>query len=98
LAESHVSNRRLRERLSEDHLTIRHLVKDAPTFPRPVMLSTRWKLSEIEAWEALKARPSAKALADRGGSMNWTQVLYLRHFLGLTEAQAQAVATLILGG
>lgn len=30
--------------------------------------------------------------------MNRLQILYLRHFLGLTEAQAQAVAVLIWGG
>lgn len=33
--------------------------KTDPTFPQPVILTpgcTRWKLSELEAWEAAKAR------------------------------------------
>jgi hypothetical protein len=30
--------------------------------------------------------------------MNRLQILYLRRFLGLTEAQAQAVAVLVWGG
>ena len=32
--------------------------RDDPTFPKPIKLSpgcTRWKLAEIEAWEAAKA-------------------------------------------
>lgn len=36
-------------------------VKSDPTFPKPVSLTpgcTRWRLSEIEAWESLKAKPS----------------------------------------
>lgn len=37
-------------------------VKSDPTFPRPVILSpgcTRWKLAEIEAWEARRKQVKA---------------------------------------
>jgi prophage regulatory protein len=69
MPEIYLSDRQIGERFGVHHLTPRRWVREDPTFPRPVKLSpgcTRWKLSEIEAWEALKAGPSAKALADRG--------------------------------
>lgn len=37
------------------------LLKADPTFPKPIRLSpgcTRWRLSDIEAWESTKAKPS----------------------------------------
>jgi len=37
-------------------------VKDDPTFPQPIKLTPgccRWKLSEIEAWEAAKAETAS---------------------------------------
>ena len=57
--------------LSDAHLSARYGVhrstpwrwaKTDVTFPRPVKLSpqcSRWKLSEIEAWEAAKAGEAA---------------------------------------
>lgn len=42
--------------------TIWGWTRDDPTFPKPIKLSpgcTRWKLSEIEAWEAAKAGEAA---------------------------------------
>ena len=58
LSEVYVSDRQLGERYQVHHLTPRRWVRDDPTFPRPVKLTpgcTRWRLSEIEAWEAAKA-------------------------------------------
>lgn len=37
------------------------LLKANPTFPKPVRLSpgcTRWRISDIEAWESAKAKPA----------------------------------------
>lgn len=37
-------------------------VRSDPTFPRPIILSpgcTRWKLAEIEAWEAQRTQVKA---------------------------------------
>lgn len=42
--------------------TIWGWVREDPTFPKPIKFSpgcTRWKLSEIEAWEAAKAGEAA---------------------------------------
>jgi prophage regulatory protein len=39
-------------------------LKKDPTFPKPVSLSrgcTKWKLADLEAWEAAKAANSAAA-------------------------------------
>jgi prophage regulatory protein len=58
-AEVFLSDRQLAARFNVHHLTPRRWVRDDPTFPRPVKLSpgcTRWKLSEIEAWENQKAK------------------------------------------
>lgn len=54
----YVTNRHLAARYNVHHLTPRRWVRDDPTFPKPIRLTpgcTRWKLSEIEAWEAAKA-------------------------------------------
>lgn len=63
MSDTYLTNRQIGERFNVHHLTPRRWVREDPTFPRPVKLSpgcTRWKLSEIEAWEAAKARASAK--------------------------------------
>ncbi len=63
MPEIYLSDRQIGERFGVHHLTARRWVREDPTFPRPVKLSlgcTRWRLSEIEAWEALKAKAGAK--------------------------------------
>jgi prophage regulatory protein len=63
MPEVYLSDRQIGERFGVHHLTPRRWVREDPTFPRPVKFSpgcTRWRLSEIEAWEALKAKASAK--------------------------------------
>lgn len=63
MPETYLSDRQIGERFGVHHLTPRRWVREDLTFPRPVKLSpgcTRWKLSEIEAWEALKALGKAK--------------------------------------
>jgi prophage regulatory protein len=55
MGESYLSDRQLGERWGVHHLTPRRWLKTDPTFPKPYRLTpgcTRWKLSEIEAWEA----------------------------------------------
>lgn len=59
--------------LSDEQLAARYAVsrgtvwrwhRNDPTFPRPVKLSpgcTRWKLAEVEAWEAAQAAPGTQA-------------------------------------
>ncbi len=61
MPETYLSDRQISARLSV-HRTTPWLWAKAGTFPQPVKLSercTRWKLSEIEAWEAAKAATSA---------------------------------------
>jgi len=63
MPETYLSDRQIGERFGVHHLTPRRWMREDPTFPRPVKLSpgcTRWKLSEIEAWEASKAQGNAK--------------------------------------
>ncbi len=58
IAEIYLDSRQLGARYQVHHLTPRRWVKTDDTFPRPVHLTpgcTRWKLSEIEAWEQSKA-------------------------------------------
>jgi predicted DNA-binding transcriptional regulator AlpA len=60
--ETYITDRQLAARYNVHHLTPRRWVREDASFPRPVRLSpgcTRWKLSEIEAWEALKAEGKA---------------------------------------
>ena len=62
--ETYLSDRQLGTRWQVHHLTPRRWIKSDDTFPRPVHLTpgcTRWKLSEIEAWEAAKASQTAAA-------------------------------------
>jgi predicted DNA-binding transcriptional regulator AlpA len=63
MLERYLSDRQLGERYNVHHLTPRRWVNEDPTFPEPVKLSpgcARWRLSEIEAWEAAKAAPAKK--------------------------------------
>lgn len=61
--ETYLSDRQLGARFNVHHLTPRRWINTDPTFPKPIRLTpgcTRWKLSEIEAWERAKAaQPSA---------------------------------------
>lgn len=60
-SEIYLSNRQLGERYHVHHLTPLRWIKSDGTFPKPVRLTrgcTRWKLSEIEAWERVKAAVS----------------------------------------
>ena len=63
MAEIYLSDRQLGARFNVHHLTPRRWVNADPTFPKPIRLTpgcTRWKLSDIEAWERAKAtQPSA---------------------------------------
>ncbi|TQM93771.1 CP4-57 regulatory protein AlpA [Roseinatronobacter monicus] len=57
--EIYLSDRQIAARYNTHHLTHRRW----PDFPKPVKLSpgcSRWKLSEIEAWEAAKAASQPK--------------------------------------
>jgi prophage regulatory protein len=55
---TYISDRHLAARYNVHHLTPRRWLKTEPSFPKPIRLTpgcTRWKLSDIEAWEAAKA-------------------------------------------
>lgn len=57
MLETYLSDRQLGARYNVHHLTPRRWAIEDPTFPKPIKLSpgcTRWKLSEIEVWEAAK--------------------------------------------
>jgi predicted DNA-binding transcriptional regulator AlpA len=54
MQETYITDRQVGARFSVHHLTPRRW----PDFPKPIRLTpgcTRWRLSEIEAWEAAKA-------------------------------------------
>lgn len=58
MGETYYSIYQLSVRYGIHRSTLWRWVKTDPTFPQPVKLSrgcTRWKLSEIEAWDASKA-------------------------------------------
>ncbi len=58
MAETYVSDSHLGTRYSVHRATIWRWVNTDPDFPKPVKLSpqcTRWKLSDIEIWEARRA-------------------------------------------
>lgn len=56
--DTYVDDRHLAARYAVHRLTPRRWLKTDPSFPKPVRLTpgcTRWKLTDIEAWEAAKA-------------------------------------------
>ena len=58
MPETYLSDTHLATRFNVNRATPWRWAKVDPSFPKPVKLSpqcTRWKLSEIEAWEAEKA-------------------------------------------
>lgn len=60
--ETYLTDIQLAARYSVHRTTPWRWAKDDPTFPKPVKLSpqcSRWKLSEIEAWEASRATAAA---------------------------------------
>jgi predicted DNA-binding transcriptional regulator AlpA len=62
MANVYLSDRQLAARYNVHHLTPRRWMRDDPSFPRPVRLSpgcSRWRLSDIEAWEASKTETAA---------------------------------------
>ncbi len=59
MTETYINDIQLAERYRVHRATPWRWVKTDPTFPKPVSLTpgcTRWKLSELEAWEAAKAK------------------------------------------
>lgn len=59
---TYISDVQLAERFGVHRATPWRWVNTDETFPKPVKLSpqcTRWKLSEIEAWEASRANTAA---------------------------------------
>jgi prophage regulatory protein len=62
MAETYLSDAQLSARYGVHRSTPWRWVKTDATFPKPVKLSlqcSRWKLSEIQAWEAAKAGEAA---------------------------------------
>lgn len=57
MSEAYISDTQLATRYRVHRATIWRWVKADPSFPRPIVLSpgcTRWKLSQICTWEAMK--------------------------------------------
>ena len=64
MPETYLSDLAISARFGVHRMTPWRWVKTDATFPKPVKLSpgcTRWKLSEIEAWEAAKASQTSAA-------------------------------------
>ena len=58
MAETYLSDTQLSARYDVHRTTPWRWAKTQPDFPKPVTLTpgcTRWKLSEIEAWETARA-------------------------------------------
>lgn len=59
---TYLSDTQLANRFGVHRTTVRRWVHSDPSFPKPVKLSpgsTRWKLEDIEQWEASRAEASA---------------------------------------
>ncbi|PZX27517.1 AlpA family phage regulatory protein [Rhodobacter capsulatus] len=59
-----LSDKQTGERYSVSRVTVWRWRKADPTFPAPVQLSpgcVRWRLSDLEAWEAAKAAATSAA-------------------------------------
>ena len=62
MQEIYLSDHNIAARYGVHRMTPWRWVQADPTFPKPVKLTpgcTRWKLSEIEAWEVSKSEPDA---------------------------------------
>lgn len=62
MAETYLTDAQLSARYGVHRATPWRWAKADPSFPKPVKLSpqcSRWKLSEIEAWEANRASAAA---------------------------------------
>lgn len=62
MAETYITDTQIAARYGVHRTTPWRWAKTDPSFPRAVSLSpgcTRWKLSEIETWEAAKAKKAA---------------------------------------
>lgn len=58
MGETYLRDQQVAERLGVARITVWRWAKDKAEFPKPIKLSsgcTRWKLSELEAWEAIRA-------------------------------------------
>jgi len=63
---TYLTDRQIGTRYGVHHLTPRRWLKTDPTFPKPIRLTpgcTRWKLSDIEAWETAKADAAQRKTA-----------------------------------
>ena len=61
MADTFLSDQQVARRYGVHRSTIWRWVKTDPDFPGPIVLSlgcSRWKLSEVEAWEARRASSS----------------------------------------
>jgi predicted DNA-binding transcriptional regulator AlpA len=59
MQETYLPDLQVSARYGVHRMTPWRWLKSDPTFPKPVKLSpgcTRWKLSEIEAWETAKSK------------------------------------------
>ena len=59
MQEIYLSDRQIGARYSVHYLTPRRWLKNDPTFPKPIRLTpgcVRWKLSDLEAWEAAQSK------------------------------------------
>lgn len=62
MQETYLSDAQLAARYGVHRATPWRWAKTDPAFPKPVKLSpqcSRWRLSEIEAWEAARAKTAA---------------------------------------
>jgi prophage regulatory protein len=62
MPETYLTDRQLGIRFGVHHLSIRRWERTDPTFPRSIKLTPgccRWRLADIEAWEASKAKTAA---------------------------------------